>query len=162
MTAVITGVSAKHPAAMRCAAMLKKQGTAVYAAEQAAGAAMKAAVAAALRERGQIDLLICGAGTGMLSPHPLPAAQDALPLYENGLWGASDACAAVLPHMRKAGQGKILLFCTASRKTDPAAQALLAYGNALCAVLQPYGVTAQVLRYQSNAVQAWAAVYQAR
>lgn len=71
-------------------------------------AAVKAAVDAVFRREGRIDILINNAGFGISGAMEFTDPADAHRLMEVNLFGMDNAIRAVLPHMRKAGSGRIV------------------------------------------------------
>ena len=70
--------------------------------------AVKAAVDAVFAREGRIDLLINNAGFGISGAMEFTDPADAHRLMEVNLFGMDNAIRAVLPHMRKAGSGRIV------------------------------------------------------
>lgn len=97
---------------------------------------------------GRIDLLVCCAGTSLASPADLTDPRDARYLFDVNVWGCVYAVQAVLPHMKRAGRGRIILvssmtglfpvpylsFYSASKAC------LISWGAALDAEMRPFGV----------------------
>ena len=71
-------------------------------------AEVKAAVDAVFRREGRIDILINNAGFGISGAMEFTDPADAHRLMEVNLFGMDNAIRAVLPHMRRAGSGRIV------------------------------------------------------
>ena len=71
-------------------------------------AAVKAAVDEVFNREGRIDLLINNAGFGIAGAMEFTDPADAHRLMEVNLFGMDNAIRAVLPHMRRAGAGRIV------------------------------------------------------
>ena len=71
-------------------------------------AAVKAAVDAVYSREGRIDILINNAGFGISGAMEFTDPADAHRLMEVNLFGMDNAIRAVLPHMRRAGSGRIV------------------------------------------------------
>ena len=71
-------------------------------------AAVKAAVDAVYSREGRIDILINNAGFGISGAIEFTDPADAHRLMEVNLFGMDNAIRAVLPHMRRAGSGRIV------------------------------------------------------
>ena len=71
-------------------------------------AAVKAAVDAVYSREGHIDILINNAGFGISGAMEFTDPADAHRLMEVNLFGMDNAIRAVLPHMRRAGSGRIV------------------------------------------------------
>ncbi len=71
-------------------------------------AAVKAAVDAVAAKEGRIDILINNAGFGISGAMEFTESADAHRLMEVNLFGMDNAIRAVLPHMRRAGSGRIV------------------------------------------------------
>ena len=72
------------------------------------GAAVKAAVDAVVRKEGRVDILVNNAGFGISGAMEFTDPADAHRLMEVNLFGMDNAIRAVLPHMRRAGAGRIV------------------------------------------------------
>ena len=71
-------------------------------------AAVKAAVDEVIAREGHIDILINNAGFGISGAMEFTASGDAHRLIEVNLFGMDNMIRAVLPHMRRAGKGRIV------------------------------------------------------
>ena len=104
------------------AGLLRQQGCTVYefsrrpapedpfhtAVDVTDGAAVKAAVDAVVEKEGRVDILVNNAGFGISGAMEFTDPADAHRLMEVNLFGMDNAIRAVLPHMRKAGSGRIV------------------------------------------------------
>ena len=72
------------------------------------GTAVKAAVDEVYAREGHIDILINNAGFGISGAMEFTDPADAHRLMEVNLFGMDNAIRAVLPHMRRAGSGRIV------------------------------------------------------
>ena len=79
-----------------------------YSVDVTDGDAVKAAVEAVFQKEGRIDLLINNAGFGISGAMEFTDPADAHRLMEVNLFGMDNAIRAVLPHMRRAGSGRIV------------------------------------------------------
>lgn len=70
--------------------------------------AVRAAVEAVAAQAGQIDILINNAGFGISGAMEFTESADAHRLMEVNLFGMDNMIRAVLPHMRRAGAGRIV------------------------------------------------------
>lgn len=70
--------------------------------------AVRAAVAEVVRREGRIDILINNAGFGISGAMEFTHPADAHRLMEVNLFGMDNMIRAVLPHMRRAGRGRIV------------------------------------------------------
>ena len=70
--------------------------------------AVKAAVEAVMAREGRIDVLINNAGFGISGAMEFTDPADAHRLMEVNLFGMDNLIRAVLPHMRRAGRGRIV------------------------------------------------------
>ena len=71
-------------------------------------AAVKAAVDAVAAKEGRIDILVNNAGFGISGAMEFTESADAHRLMEVNLFGMDNMIRAVLPHMRRAGAGRIV------------------------------------------------------
>ena len=67
-----------------------------------------AAVKTIIDQEGRLDLLINNAGIGIGAPIETVQLENVKRLFETNTFGLIRVCQAVLPHMRKAGKGKII------------------------------------------------------
>ena len=101
--------------------LLREQGCAVYEFSRRASddpnhfavdvtddAAVRAAVDAVIQKEGRVDILINNAGFGISGAMEFTDPADAHRLMEVNLFGMDNAIRAVLPHMRRAGSGRIV------------------------------------------------------
>ena len=72
------------------------------------GEAVREAVEAVFKKEGRIDILINNAGFGISGAMEFTDPADAHRLMEVNLFGMDNAIRAVLPHMRRAGSGRIV------------------------------------------------------
>ena len=111
-------------------------------------AAVKAAVEAVFAREGRIDLLINNAGFGISGAMEFTESADAHRLMEVNLFGMDNAIKAVLPHMRKAGSGRIVNISSVAGVFAIPFQAWYSISKAavrsltmaLCNEVAPYGV----------------------
>ena len=79
-----------------------------FAVDVTDAAAVKAAADAVFAKEGRIDVLINNAGFGISGAMEFTDPADAHRLMEVNLFGMDNAIRAVLPHMRRAGAGRIV------------------------------------------------------
>ena len=110
---------------------------------------IEAAVNAVLEREGRIDILVNNAGFGISGAIEFTEPEEARKQMEVNFFGMVNVCHAVLPHMRKAGQGRIVnLSSVAAPIAIPfqafysaSKAAINAYSQALANEVRPYGVT---------------------
>jgi NAD(P)-dependent dehydrogenase (short-subunit alcohol dehydrogenase family) len=101
-----------------------------------------------LQKAGAIDVLINNAGVGMAAVVEELKLEDLRRLYETNIFGLLRVTQAVLPHMRKRGQGRILMLSSASGLVTPplsaayssSKHAVEAISNALRLEMYPFNV----------------------
>ncbi|MBR1561226.1 MAG: SDR family oxidoreductase [Clostridia bacterium] len=71
-------------------------------------AAVRAAVDEVIAREGRVDILINNAGFGISGAMEFTTSEDAHRLMEVNLFGMDNMIRAVLPHMRRAGRGRIV------------------------------------------------------
>lgn len=71
-------------------------------------ASVEAAVANILEKEGNIDILVCNAGTVMSGAIEFTEPEEIKKLFELNFFGMVNAVRAVLPHMRQAKSGRIV------------------------------------------------------
>ena len=106
------------------------------------------AVETVMDREGRIDLLVCCAGTSLASPAEVTDPRDARYLFDVNVWGCVDAACAVLPHMKRAGRGRIVLVSSMTGLFpvpylsfySSSKAALLAWAAALDGEARPFGV----------------------
>ncbi len=110
---------------------------------------IRAAVDAVLEKEGRIDILVNNAGFGISGAIELTTPEEARKQMDVNFFGMVNVCAAVLPHMRAAGAGRIVnLSSVAAPIAIPfqafysaSKAAINAYSQALANEVRPYGVT---------------------
>ena len=101
---------------------------------------VKAAIEQVIHEQGQIDVLINNAGFGISGPIEFTKTEDAKKQFDVNFFGTLNVVKAVVPHMRKAGKGRIVfvssvaaVFSIPFQSFYSAAKAAL---NSLCLALR--------------------------
>lgn len=110
---------------------------------------IRAAVDAVLEKEGRIDILVNNAGFGISGAIEFTTPEEARKQMDVNFFGMVNVCAAVLPHMRVAGAGRIVnLSSVAAPIAIPfqafysaSKAAINAYSQALANEVRPYGVT---------------------
>ena len=110
---------------------------------------IRAAVDAVLEKGGRIDILVNNAGFGISGAIEFTTPEEARKQMDVNFFGMVNVCAAVLPHMRAAGAGRIVnLSSVAAPIAIPfqafysaSKAAINAYSQALANEVRPYGVT---------------------
>ena len=111
--------------------------------------AVKAAVDDVVRREGRVDALVNNAGCGISGAVEFTDPADSHQLMEVNLFGMDNAVRAVLPHMRAAGQGRIVsvssvagVFAIPFQAWYSASKAaVLAMTVALANEVAPYGIS---------------------
>jgi len=111
---------------------------------------IRQAVEAVIEKEGRIDILVNNAGFGISGAVEFTEPEEARKQMEVNFFGMVNLCHAVLPHMRAAGQGRIVnLSSVAAPIAIPfqtfysaSKAAINAYTQALVNEVRPYGVTA--------------------
>lgn len=70
---------------------------------------VESAVLQVISECGQLDALVCNAGTGIFGSVEEVSMEEARHQFETNYFGVLRVLRAVLPHMREVGQGRVLL-----------------------------------------------------
>ena len=104
---------------------------------------------AVLEKEGRIDILVNNAGFGISGAIEFTTPEEARKQMDVNFFGMVNVCAAVLPHMRVAGAGRIVnLSSVAAPIAIPfqafysaSKAAINAYSQALANEVRPYGVT---------------------
>ncbi len=112
-----------------------------------------AAVEGVMVQEGRIDILVSNAGFGISGAVEMTSPEDSQAQLVVNLFGMDRVCRAVLPHMRKAGQGRIV--CTSSIAGiipipfqtwySVSKAAVNAYVLGLANEVRPYGITVAAL-----------------
>ncbi len=123
------------------------------AADVSDAAQVEAMIAAALRDLGQIDILINSAGINVRAPiedFPVETYQQIMRTNVDGTWLC---CRAVVPHMKARGSGRIINLASAlglvglAQRTPYTASkgAVVQITRTLALELAPHGVTANAI-----------------
>jgi NAD(P)-dependent dehydrogenase (short-subunit alcohol dehydrogenase family) len=63
-----------------------------------------------IERHGRIDAVVCSAGFGVAGPVELTTYENARAQLETNFWGTVRVAVSVLPHMRAAGHGRIIIM----------------------------------------------------
>ncbi len=110
---------------------------------------VKAAVLQVIQAEGQIDVLINNAGFGISGAVEFTDTSDAQKQFDVNFFGTVRLCRAVLPHLRKAGTGRIINLSSVAAAIPIPFQtfysaskaAINAYTLALANEVKPYGIS---------------------
>jgi len=116
-------------------------------------AQVKAAVATVVEQQGRIDGLFANAGYTCMGPIECVTIDEAKANFEVNVWGVARAVKAVLPHMRSAGQGHIVITSSVVGLVPvpgmawyPATKhALEAFSNALRMEVKRFGIRVAII-----------------
>jgi len=111
--------------------------------------AVRAAIDAAAKEAGGVDILVCCAGFGISGAVEFTEGADARRQLDVNFFGMDNAVRAVLPHMRSAGHGRIVNVSSVAAVAaipfqtyySASKAAINAYTCALANEVGPYGVS---------------------
>ena len=111
-------------------------------------AAVRAAVEEVIAREGRVDILINNAGFGISGAMEFTSSEDAHRLMEVNLFGMDNMIRAVLPHMRRAGRGRVVILSSVAWVYATPSQAwysiskagVRALTMALANEVAPYGV----------------------
>jgi short-subunit dehydrogenase len=109
---------------------------------------VSAGIASALAQHGRIDALVANAGWGLAGAVEQTAIEDAKAQLETNFFGAARCVRAVLPGMREAGEGRIVLVTSLGGVIGIPFQAyysaskfaLEGYGEALAYEVSRFGI----------------------
>jgi NAD(P)-dependent dehydrogenase (short-subunit alcohol dehydrogenase family) len=143
-----TGRSAEKRAELDRAAAAKKLPLETMGLDVCDEGSVTRGVQQILQQAGAIDVLINNAGVGMAAVVEELKLEDLRRLYETNIFGLLRVTQAVLPHMRKRGQGRILMLSSASGLVTPplsaayssSKHAVEAISNALRLEMYPFNV----------------------
>ena len=93
---------------------LKEAGAKILSCDVTKDADVQAAVDEIIANEGRIDVLFANAGYCLLGPVELQKTEDVIHQFDVNVFGNSRVIAAVLPHMRKARSGRILITSSAA------------------------------------------------
>ena len=110
---------------------------------------VKRAVEYVIKKEGRIDILINNAGFGISGAAEFTDMEDARRQLDVNFFGMARMCQAVLPHMRKAGRGRILNLSSVAAAVPIPFQAFYSaskaavnsYSLALANEVRPYGIS---------------------
>lgn len=110
---------------------------------------VKRAVEYVIKKEGRIDILINNAGFGISGAAEFTDMEDAARQLGVNFFGMARMCQAVLPHMRKAGRGRILNLSSVAAAVPIPFQAFYSaskaavnsYSLALANEVRPYGIS---------------------
>lgn len=110
---------------------------------------VSAAIDAVIEKEGKIDILICSAGYGISGAVEFTDATDAKRQIDVNFFGTVNAVHAVLPHMRKAGGGRIICVSSVAGAIPIPFQtyysvskaAINSFVRALSGEVKPYGIS---------------------
>jgi NAD(P)-dependent dehydrogenase (short-subunit alcohol dehydrogenase family) len=162
---LITGASSGLGRA--CANALHTEGwTVVGASRRATGAgwqplamdvdddvSVEEGVRAVLEEHGRIDAVLTAAGWGLSGPVETTPLTRAKAQLETNFWGTVRVVRQVLPHMRAAGKGHVLIMSSLGGLVGVPFQAyysaskfaLEGFGEALAYEVEPFGITVTLI-----------------
>ncbi len=111
--------------------------------------AVREAVDAVVREAGRIDILVNNAGYGISGAFEFTESADSHRLMEVNLFGMDNTIRAVLPHMRRAGRGRIVNLSSVAGPLPIPFQAWYSISKAAVSAMtmavanevKPYGVS---------------------
>ncbi len=111
--------------------------------------AVREAVDAVAREAGRIDILVNNAGYGISGAFEFTESADSHRLMEVNLFGMDNTIRAVLPHMRRAGRGRIVNLSSVAGPLPIPFQAWYSISKAAVSAMtmavanevKPYGVS---------------------
>jgi len=106
------------------------------------------AIALIVKENGRIDSVIANAGYTLMGAIEVTDMEDVRRQFDVNFFGVVKTIQCALPHMRKAGSGKIIITssvvaniaCPAMAFYPATKHALEAYGNALRMEMQKFGI----------------------
>ncbi|MCF0143227.1 MAG: SDR family oxidoreductase [Parasporobacterium sp.] len=112
-------------------------------------ASVIAAVETVISNEGRIDILVNCAGFGISGAVEFTETKDAIKQLDVNFFGIVRTCHAVLPHMRKAGKGRIVNISSVAAPIPIPFQtyysaskaAINSYTAALANEVRPYGIT---------------------
>jgi NAD(P)-dependent dehydrogenase (short-subunit alcohol dehydrogenase family) len=112
-------------------------------------ASVEAAVKSVVDREGRIDVLVCNAGTILSGAIEYTEVEDIKKLLELNLFGVINCVRAVLPHMRKAGSGRIVCLSSMAAPFPIPFQAyysvskagVSAFTSALLSEVKPFGIS---------------------
>ena len=142
------GLTAQGCDGQRVAGMSRQEGVCHVRCDVTDAAQVVGAVEFVLSREGKIDVLVNNAGFGISGAAEFTASQDAHRLMEVNLFGMVNLTTAVLPHMRRAGRGRIVNVSSVAAVLPIPFQAwysvskasINAYTMALANEVRPYGV----------------------
>jgi len=116
--------------------------------------AVNEGVATIVAEQGRIDGLLANAGYVCLGPLECVPIAEATANFEVNLFGVARAVNAVLPHMRKASQGHIVIISSVAGFVSPPGMgwytatkhALEAYGNTLRMEVKRFNIKVAIIQ----------------
>ena len=132
-----------------CRRAFSHEGLTVLRADVTDEAAVREAAEAVVREAGRVDILVNCAGFGISGAVEFTEGADAKRQFDVNFFGMDNATRAVLPHMRRAGSGRIVCVSSVAAAAaipfqtyySASKAAINAYACALANEVRPFGVS---------------------